>query len=287
MWLSLQPERLHDFVTLVSWCRVWLDGHDVYATVPSVDYPPWAIVVFSAIAAVPAPVAAPVWVALNVAMLLLAAWRWSADRAPAERWLVWCLLVAAGAGRTLNQFSLFAFAAATASAGGSWVRTGLWLGLSLVKPQIGGVFVLLAALDGQWRRLAVAGVVPVALLGLYSLHAHATPWAVASEYVGTWQDAYAMVGTGRTEVTPWLPWRQSALGVAMGLLAVGVVALSPLVVRRGTGERRLLAGLASLLSVRHLSYDLVLLLPGIALMEGAWLWGATLFCVANPSAILG
>ena len=36
------------------------------------------------------------------------------------------------------------------------------------------------------------------------------------------------------------------------------------------------------MSVRRLSYDLVLLLPGIALMEGAWLWGGDAVLCGQP-----
>ena len=89
---------------------------------------------------------------------------------PAPFW--W--LTAAAIGRTLNQFSLPAMLAGTAALSGRG-PVWLWLGLSLVKPQIGIVFVAWSVCRGRWRDVAAAFAVPLALTLVYARVAGVPP----------------------------------------------------------------------------------------------------------------
>ncbi len=275
IWLSLQPHRLADLNRIVVWTGQWLHGAHLYGPDSDVDYPPWAIVTLSPLALVPAAALPVLWVTGNLAALA-----WTAQRL-ARSQTVMFLLLAAGALRTLNQFSLMALALAVAGTTGAGPLRPLWLGLSLMKPQIGAVFVLQALWRRQWKLAATAGLVPLVLLGVYAARAHVSVLAVPFAYAQSIGVQYGHVFIGQTEITPWLREAWPQVPAAALTLLVAALVLIPLA-RTNT---YLGLALASLLSLRHLSYDLVLLLPWVATLDGAAVWVAAGLLVADPSAV--
>ena len=285
VWLSLQDSRAYDFFRVQAWGADWLAGHDLYTAGPPIDYPPWAIVTLSPLAWLPAGAALPIWVGLNVGMLLCAAWALSRERTAHDRVMVACLLAAAATGRTLNQFSLLAFMAGVLSLRGGAIPTGLWLGVACVKPQVGAVFMQLAAMDRQLRRAITACAVPVALTIVYAAHARIALSELPAAFLRRAFVEYGNMPLGRTELTPWLSRVWPTVGTVGATLLIAAVVLLPLAWVRSTGWRRALAALSSLLAIRHLSYDLLLLLPAAVTLDGAVLWLAALLAIADPSAV--
>lgn len=289
IWLSLRPERLADLYRLIGWTSRWLSGDSLYSGDSDVDYPPWAIVVLSPLSLVPSSIVAPLWVACNVALLIFVARTLSRQTSlltpsdDASRVALMFLLIAAGAMRTLNQFTLLSLALAVAGSSGDTRLRPVWLGLSLFKPQIGGVFWLHAVWKRQWRVAAVAAVVPLLLSIVYAWRAGVAPSSLPGDYARALAVQYGDALTGQTELTIWL---QGLLpGVPGAMLAVGVA----LVIFATLAATQPLLGLslASLLSVRHLSYDLVLLLPWLSGQPRRVVWGIALLMVADPSALAG
>lgn len=275
VWLSLQPHRLADLNRIVLWTGQWLRGAHVYGPDSNVDYPPWAIVTLSPLALVPSSALPGLWVIGNLAALIFVARSLARPRA------VMFLLIAAGALRTLNQFSLMALALALAGTCGDGPLRPLWLGLSLMKPQIGGVFLLQAAWRRQWKLVAAASLVPLVLLVVYSARAHVSVFAVLSAYAQSIGAQYGDVFLGQTEITPWLRAEWPRVSAAALTLFVAVVVFVPL----ARAKPLLGLALASLLSLRHLSYDLILLLPWVATLSGAALWVTACLLIADPSAV--
>ncbi len=279
VWLSLQPDRTLDLEHLGLWARAWGSGVNSYAPPDSVvDYPPWALVVLWPLSFVPATWQAAVWVAVNVGLVAAVVSR-LARRAiePGEIQVrLALLLTAAACFRTLNQFSLLSYALALYGASArSPVGGGMLLGLSLIKPQIGGVVVAWEVLRGRWRAPLAALAVPCVLTAAYAARVHASVWQVVG------QDAAALARVhgaadplpGHTELRAWLV----ALHVSWaGRLEVSAVLAVLLMLpalwaawrrSRWTPDAALellaLCGATSLLAVRHLSYDFVLLLPAL------------------------
>ena len=285
VWLSLQPHRLHDLEHLTTWVVQWSQGTDIYRALPDVDYPPWAIVTLSPLAWLPPGLVAPVWVATNllaltyVALALARTKHRSAFGSSAVE--LAALLAAAGAMRTLNQFSLVALAFAVAGITTRGPLGPVWLGLSLMKPQIGGVLWLGALWKGQWRLAGAALVVPFALALVYSAHAGVGP---TDGLIG-WADAlrrqHQDLFYGQTDfgwiVRGWYP------GISPILISVGIAVVVFLPLARTRAD--LGFALASLASVRHLSYDLVLLVPFLPGLERGWLWATALLMALDPAGV--
>jgi hypothetical protein len=201
------------------------------------------------------------------------------------------LLIAAGAGRTLNQFSLAAFAFGALGVFGGGRFTGLWLGLACMKPQIGGVFLVAAMLQRRWRDVAVAAAVPVTLTIVYALVAHVGVLQVFTDYWMAARSEQGGVVPGRTEMTPavvaLLPWIGSLAAAALVAVIAAVPLVRPALRDPSRGGFWLAIALVSLLSMRHLSYDFILFLPWLATLESAPLWIAATLLVVNPSAAIG
>ena len=292
VYLSLQPQRLSDLQRLSAFCGQWLHGAHVYVAAPIV-YPPWALVSLSWLALLPDGWLGPVWVAVNLLMLAgaaaLIARRFGASATPTA--VLTCLLIAAGAGRSLNQFSLvsFTFGALGYFGAGRW--RGVCLGLACMKPQIGGVFLLATMLERRWRDLAVAACVPVALTLIYALVAHVGIGQALTDYLGSATAERNGMTPGRTELTPLILARWRWIGPVAAAALVAAIAATPLMraARRdpSRGAFWLGAALVSLLSVRHLSYDFILFLPWLATLEGAPLWIVACLIVGNPSGVIG
>lgn len=278
MWLSLQPHRLVDLFRVAAWASQWLHGAQLYGATTDVDYPPWAIVTLSPLAWLPSGLLPWCWVACNLTALAIVARRLSRSRR-----LVFYLLIAAGAMRTLNQFTLVSLAFAVVGTTAVTRFSPVWLGLSLIKPQIGGVFWLHAVWTRQWKLAISSLVAPGVLLGVYASRAHVSMWEALHAYAGSIGVQYGEVLWGQTEVTSWLRVLWPYAAPVLVTTAVAVIVFATLARTRP----QLGLSLASLLSVRHLSYDLVLLLPWVATLEGRALWIASALLIADPAAILG
>ncbi|OYV99030.1 MAG: hypothetical protein B7X11_05640, partial [Acidobacteria bacterium 37-65-4] len=133
----------------------------------------------------------------------------------------------------------------------------------------------------QWKLVAVASLVPLVLLGVYAARAHVSVFAVPSAYAQSISVQYGDVLRGQTELTPWLRVQWPRVPAVALTLIVAVLVWAPL----ARAKPLLGLALASLLSLRHLSYDLVLLLPWVATLNGAALWAAAGLLVADPSAV--
>lgn len=273
IWLSLRPHRLTDLVRVAAWGSQWLHGAPLYGAGADVDYPPWAIVTLSPLAAVPTPLLPIVWVVVNLVALATIA-----RRLAPERGAIFFLVLAAGAMRTLNQFSLVSLALALAGTSSSSPLSPLWLGLSLMKPQIGLVFWLQALWQRQWRVAAAAIAVPLLLTGVFAAGAQVSLALVFPAYGQAIEAQYGPGLWGQTEITVWLrPLVPAALAAGAVAILVGLT-----LARR---KPRLGFALASLLAVRHPSYDLVLLLPWLASLGMASAWMVAALLVVDPSAV--
>src|SRR5436190_2110712 len=117
---------------------------------------------------IPRPPAA--WIVFNLGLAAVIVWRLatiSHENASRVRKLA-LLLAATGTIRQLLQFSHLSFAFAIVGAfTASPLIGGLLVGLSLMKPQIGGVVWVWLVLRRQWRRAAYALPVPLILTAVY------------------------------------------------------------------------------------------------------------------------
>lgn len=278
VWLSLQPHRLGDLHRIALWTSQWIHGVHLYGPASDVDYPPWAIVTLSPLALVPPMLLPWVWGGVNLMALCFVARRLAPSRAT-----VFMLLIAAGAVRTLNQFSLVSLALAVAGTTIVTPLSPLWLGLSLMKPQIGAVFWLHALWQRQWKLALTAGVVPLLLTAVYAGRVHVSLLDLPAAYAQSLHVQYDSAFWGQTEITSWLRVGWPVAPAAAVALLVAVLAFVPFARLRP----QLGFALASLLAFRHLSYDLILLLPWMATLDGLALWLTALLLVADPAAVVG
>ncbi|HUL75469.1 MAG TPA: glycosyltransferase family 87 protein [Vicinamibacterales bacterium] len=295
--LSLGASHAGDLVQVVRWAGEWLHGLDPYSLPDAlVDYPPWGLVWLAPLAWIPGGVLTACWVAVNLG---LAAWAiatlvgWAPEPRP-QRVLLAALLASAASFRTLSQFSLLSFALAIAGAASpSRAAGGVLLGLSLFKPQIGGAIALWSWLRGQHGRVLAAIAVVLALWLVFSWRLDVDPITVAREYAAalgrTYGDLSPIPGHTdvRTAIVLYLP---QADGGWLLTVAIAAALFAPLGVglwrTRGALpgsdlEVAAFCGVVSLLSLRHLSYDLLLLLPLIVA------WRVPPFAGADPRRRLG
>jgi hypothetical protein len=275
--LSFRGGRDGDLFQVARWAGEWLHGLDPYALADAgVDYPPWALVLLSPLAWVPNGVLTFVWVAANlafVAWLVTRLSRWT-DEPRRRQTLIAALLLCAASLRTLNQFSILSFALAIAGAA-SPSRTigGVLVGLSCFKPQIGGVLAVWVWLRGQRGRVLSGVAVVLALTLVFSLRAGVDPLTVAREYAASLSSTYSDLSNipGHTDLrsalTLYAPALDTGLSLSLVLLVVLLVPLGAGLWRSGGAlpaadlEIAAFCGVVSLLATRHLSYDLLLLLP--------------------------
>jgi len=195
--------------------------------------------------------------------------------------------------RTVMQFSIASFAPALAGflLADRYPRlAGAAIGISLIKPQIGGPFLLWAIAARRWKTVGMAIAVPAALFALYLVRALRAPQHVVREWleaIGRGHNHPDLTG-GEINLQPLLAWiSMPPLGIQM--LIATVLALGLLIIwqrRQDDFDLRFLAAacLLSLLSVRHLSYDLLLAIPALAFVwsrdgRGARLLAAGAFAV--------
>lgn len=277
--LSFLKGGFSDLFTLAGWSREWLHGGNPYGPHSATDYPPWALVELSPLAAVPTDALPALWVVVNIALALFIASRLaerSGERDPFRRRLT-LLILGAACLRSFGQFSHLSYALALAGAfSSSTLGGGVLIGVSLMKPQIGGAALLAAIAARQWRRAAIAVAVPTSLSALFALRASVNPDDLVRRYVEILVSIQGSPDTlpGHSDLRAWLwAWWPGADVNAMLTLLLWIALLMPAVVlaarrRDFTSDERLellaLCGAMSLLALRHLSYDFILLLPAIA-----------------------
>ena len=272
--IAFAPDRVVDYRQVVSWSGEWLRGGDPYASPASItDYPPPALVLFAPLALLPAGTAIAAWVAVNAALSIAIAWmsaRIAAPRAASASLAM--LVLALPAVRTLNQFSIAAFAAALAGfliAPRRPALAGVAIGVSLVKPHIGGPALLWALASRRWTTVAWAAGTQAVLLGVYLARAGTAPHVLFDRYLESLaraQNREDLIG-GVTSLDRLLVWTSfEPLTLQMCTTAALGIALVWLW-RRGSSDLdlRFFAGacLLSLLSFRHLSYNLLLAIPAL------------------------
>lgn len=298
VWRSAQPNALTDFHRVVEWTTALTGGVSPYAGESDTDYPPWALVTLAPLVPVPADYRAPLWIAFNLALALGSVWL-LVRAVPAARDVqmgLAALLLATSPFRVLGQFSVLSFAFALAGARHrSPVIGGVLMGLGLMKPQVGGSLVVAHVLMRDWTRVGIALCVPAVLLLVASACLSVSPVQLLADYSVILQSVHGDdgVAAGHTELEPWLASMLPGVTSVAGSAVLGLCLLVPAVVgavRRGThwpARRQLelyaLCGVVSLLATRHLSYDLLLILPLVV----AW-WPAprTLWLVTSALLVL-
>jgi hypothetical protein len=275
IWRAFQPGGANDLQRVAVWSGDWARGIDVYAPPSVTDYPPWALVSLSPLALVPPVWRAPLWVLLSLALVAVVAWRLAdvSGEVASIRLELALLLAATACLHALTQFSLLAFALGLVGALAPGPASGgVLVGLSLMKPQIGGVIWLWLTLRGEWRRALVALAVPAVLTAVFLIAVRVPMADLAREYAGVIAIFHGLSGPllSHSDLQAWLRplWPHDA-GSARLVAGLLVVLLAPAIaaVRRGrlaSADRGLellaLCGAAALLAMRHLSYDFLLLL---------------------------
>jgi hypothetical protein len=133
----------------------------------------------------------------------------------------------------------------------------------------------------DWRGVGIAVAVAAGLTWLYAAVADVAVTSVPAAYLHALANGQGSVGPGQTEVAPWVWPSGPRLVVTAALLAS---LATPAIWSERTARWGFLA-LASLMSVRHLSYDFILLLPWLAGQRAAAAWVVSILLVANPTAV--
>lgn len=268
-------EHVADFLLLLQWSGEWLRGSNPYAPPHSLaDYPPNALVSIAPLAAIALNHAAALWTLLHL-VLTAAAGGMAARLAPFGRsaLLFGALVLCLPPFRTVLQFSLASFVPALAGfvfADRHPRLAGVAIGVSLVKPHIGGPVLLWAIAARRWQTVRMALAVPAALFVVYLIRARQGPLQAVADWVealGRAQNRPDLVAgeTGLRQLLDWGPLaRTEAQAIIAGLLGAGLLLIW---YRRGRDfDLRFLAAacLLSLLSFRHLSYNLLLAIPALA-----------------------
>lgn len=301
VWRSAQPEALVDFDRVVEWTAALTSGVSPYEGESDADYPPWALVTLAPLVPVPPAYRAPLWIICNLGLALSIVWL-LVRAVPAARDVqvgLAGLLLATAPFRVLGQFSVLSFALALAGAQHrSPVVGGVLMGLGLMKPQVGGVLVVAHLLMRDWTRAGIALCVPVVLLSAAGGFLSTSPLQLLADYSVVLESVHGGSGvtTGHTELEPWLAPMMPGVTSVVGSAVLGLLLLLPALagaIRVGhhwTPRRQLelyaLCGVASLLATRHLSYDLLLLLPLVVAWWPAprtvWLVISTLLVLQLP-----
>jgi hypothetical protein len=283
--LAANPDRQSDLETVRRWTHAWLfDGVDLYAPLTSgTDYPPHAILFLSPLALLPGAAAAPLWMALNLLLAVLAPVLAARIARPgvarADTVCLAILFLGWSGTKALLQFTLLTLVLGLAAMRLAERRPGwsaVCLGLALMKPQIGLPFLLWAGFS-RHTRVAVGSLIVVAAGSVaWCVRASADPFHVARRYLEILQVYYAgrgsMVGVSQAGPLIHRLAPDAAASVATGLLSaalLGIVCAAALRARRGPGLPFAVPAMAciwSLTTFYHLTYGFVLLLPLAALL---------------------
>jgi hypothetical protein len=288
--LAADPRRASDFETVRRWTAAWLfQGRDLYAPALSgTDYPPHAILALSPISLLPDPAAVPAWAALNLLLALVAPFVASRivrrDVRVTDAACVAVFFLAWSGTKTLLQFTLLTLvfgllAVAHAERRPRW--SGVWLALSLMKPQVGAPFLLWLLFARRWKVAAVALVTVAGASLAWCARAGANPLHVAVRYLQILRVYYTgergMVGVAQIDPLIGLVLPQGAGSMVAALIPLSLLAIVCIEGRRArhcanqgsTGGSCLPAAMAaawSLLTFYGLTYGLVLLLPAAAML---------------------
>ena len=273
--IAFEADRVVDFTQVVAWSAEWVAGGNPYDSPASItDYPPSALVLFAPVAMLPAGTAIACWVAANAALSIAIAWTSARIAAPwAASAVIAVLMLVLPPFRTLNQFSIAAFAAAIAGfliAPRRPALAGIAIGISLVKPQVGGPALLWALASRRWATVAWAAGTQAVLLGVYMARAGAAPRALFDRYLASLARTQNRddLMSGVTSLDPLLAWTSFEPLVMQVLMAAVLGIALAWLWRRAPADFDLrffaAACLVSLLSFRHLSYNLLLAIPALA-----------------------
>ena len=286
--VSSQPHRLYDLDSIREWSWYWLiAGTNIYepGAWGPVDYPPNAIVLLSPLGLLPLGVAHPVWMLLNLALVVVAPYCAARFFRPKDPFRVIVLPILMflcwGGNRTLTQFTLLALTCSMAAlvfANGRPVAAGVCLGLAMMKPQVAVPVFLWTVFSRRWHIVLTSLAVVVGLVAIFCMRAGAHPLWVAARYV----EILAMYHTGTTnlagisELRPLIYQIVSnvaevdaiATSLALGLLA----AVCVMGFQEGAARKPVLYAAPpliacwSLMTFYHLTYGFVILLPVMMLL---------------------
>ena len=285
--VSSQEHRLYDLESMMRWGRYWLvDGTNVYE--PGVwsapDYPPNAIVLLSPLALLPALVAQPLWILMNIAMAFVAPYAAARFFRPHDPSRVIALPVLMflswGGARTLTQFTLVSLMCsiiAMRAASGGQIAAGAWLGLALMKPHVAAPVLLWSVFTRRWRIAVTALLVTGGLIGVFCVRSGSHPFQVGARYVEilrTYHTGDAILA-GISELRPLVKLAADASNVdaIAGSIALALIAaISVAGFLEGAVRTRVLYAAPPLvacwvlLTFYHLTYGFVILLPVMMLL---------------------
>lgn len=286
--VSSQTHRLYDLESMMRWGRYWLvEARNVYepGRWGSVDYPPNAVVLLSPVSLLPAGVAHPIWILLNIALMILAPYCAARFFRPHDPFRVITLPILMflcwGGVRTLTQFTFIALACSMAAmvvADRRPIAGGAWLGLAMMKPQVAVPVFLWSVFTRRWSVVLTSVAVVAALFAVFCLRAGAHPFWVVARYV----EILAVHHTGEailagiSELRPLIYQLVAdvsdvdaiASSIALGLLAgICVAGFQEGAVRKHVlYAAPPLVACWSLMTFYHLTYGFVILLPVMMLL---------------------
>jgi hypothetical protein len=285
--VALQPDRSTDLDSVMRWGRQWLvDGANVYdPAYCCVDYPPHAIVLLSPLSLLPSGAAFPLWVIVNLGLVLLAPYfaaRCFQPHASLRSILLPVLMFASWWGaHTLVQFSLLALTLSMVSlfwADRKPLGSGVCLGLAFITPQVALPVLLWTLFTRRWKVAAGAAVVVAIGAAVFCLRAHANPVDVARgllSEVALYHRGDA-IPAGVSELRPLIAAFVTDLSkvdlitdVMAGALLAAICVVG---FQEGQSRRHILYAAPplvacwSLLTFYHLSYGCVVLLPVLMLL---------------------
>jgi hypothetical protein len=285
---SSQPNRLYDLDTMMAWGRYWLvEGANIFApgVWGNVDYPPNAIVILSPLGLVPLDLAHPIWLLLNVPMALIAPYCAARFFRPHDPFRVIALPILMflcwGGVRTLAQFTLVALVCSMlgmVTATRRPVVGGAWLGLALMKPQVAVPVLLWSLFTRRWAVVLTSMAVVAGLTAVFCLRADADPFAMSVSYVQTlasYHTGHAIL-SGVSEFRPlihqWVTDVSDVDAIAATLALALIAGIAVAGVQEGAVRKHVLYAAPplvacwSLMTVYHLSYGFVVLLPVMMLL---------------------
>jgi hypothetical protein len=280
--VSSQPHRLLDLQSVQAWGRDWLTGRvNVYhLTTTAVDYPPNAVVLLSPLGLLPLGVAHPLWMLLNIGLVILAPYLAARFYRPHDPFRVILLpmlmFLCWGGVRTLTQFTVVPLAfsmAALSVADRNKIAAGAWLGLALMKPQVAVPVFLWSVFTRRWMMLCSSLAVAGSLFAVFCLWSESDPLFV----LGRWGAILARHHTGDAILAGLSEFRPLVARLAGDMSEVDAITwslgLGLLVwiciagVQEGGPRKRVLyaappmVALWSLMTFYHLTYGFVILLP--------------------------
>lgn len=285
--VSSQTHRLFDLESIMRWGHSWLvEGRNVYEIDGwAVAYPPNGVVVLSPLGLLPLGVVHPTWMLLNILMAILAAYCAARFFRPHDPLRVIALPILMflcwGGVRTLTQFSLMTLVlsmAAMVLADRRHVISGACLGLALMKPQVAVPVLLWSVFTRRWTLVLTAVLTAGGLFALFCVRADAHPIRVVGRYaeiLAVYHTGDAILA-GLSELRPLIYQvvtdvsevdaiaSSIALGILAGICATGF--------QEGAVRKHVLYAAPplvacwSLMTLYHLTYGFVILLPVMMLL---------------------